>query len=147
MKPNLSQKNEVSMIKMKFLLALMALFLPAYALATKTCPPSPCFEDSRFSSKMCEAVSDWVAIGSIENIIHDPQGEPLLKDFASFTFKIKSWEKGADKDLDMIRFKVGWCSNRQELPEDTSGLFRLYGKRYVIDEQSTYEYLYIDRFK
>lgn len=116
--------------------SLRSYFLPGLALiliaangleATKPCPPSPCASSGQFDRVKCRQLADWVAAGVITDVIHHPEGHPLWKDFAEFTFHVQSWEKGSGKQGQEIRFRVGWCDNRQELPKDISGSFRFYG--------------------
>jgi hypothetical protein len=108
-------------------LALGVAVTPA-ALATKPCPPSPCENGmGQFDRTRCEASADWIAQGTITKVVHHREGPPLAKDFADFTFRIERWEKKADGVGPEIRFKVGWCENRQELPPRTDGLFRVFG--------------------
>ncbi len=115
---------------------LVFLLLPSLlcstAFATKMCPPEPpCFDpDHKFNSDKCTQTSDWVAVGKIEDVIDDKIGDPLNKNFAKFKFKVIRWEKAPSEDSEekIIEFKIGWCENWQELPSDTSGLFRFYGQ-------------------
>ena len=87
-------------------------------LATEPCLQSPC-EDSSGSlvrSKCVEAAT-WVAVGAVSNVVHHPEGPPLSKDFAEFTFTARRWEKGKGQAGQRYRFRVGWCDNQQELPK------------------------------
>jgi hypothetical protein len=96
--------------------------------ATEPCLRSPC-EDSSGSlvrSKCFEAAA-WVAVGTISKVVHHAEGPPLSKDFAEFTFTARRWEKGKGKAGQTYRFRVGWCENQQELPKDTTVLFRVFG--------------------
>ena len=96
--------------------------------ATKPCPPSPCVnENNQFNEAACREKSDWVAVGTISNVVHQREGQPTNKDFAKFTLQVKKWEMGGNNQSDILNFQVGWCENQQELPTDTSGLFRFYG--------------------
>jgi hypothetical protein len=88
--------------------------------ATKPCPPSPCRSPSgELVRPACEEAAIWVAVGVISRVVHHPQGPPLSKDFAEFTFTTERWEKGDGKAGQAFRFKVGWCDN-QEPPRGTS---------------------------
>ncbi len=58
--------------------------------ATKPCPQSPCFNQSRFDKAKCTSAADWIATGKIRKVIHNVMGEPLNTDFASFTFILKA---------------------------------------------------------
>ena len=95
--------------------------------ATEPCLRSPC-EDSSGSlvrSKCVEAAA-WVAVGTVSSVVHHPEGPPLSKDFAEFTFTARRWEKGKGKAGQKYRFHVGWCENPQELPKDTTVPFRVF---------------------
>lgn len=113
-----------------------------FANATKPCPPHPCKDSSGvFQEAKCRAAADWVAIGTITSVVHDRQGHPLNKDFASFIFKPTKWEKGEQVQTTEISYKVGWCSNRTELPADLQQKFRFYG---VSSDGSRGENLYLE---
>lgn len=117
-------------MKRLFLALLSAvLFLSVTSIkATKPCPPSPCFDSTgKVNIAKCFEAASWVAVGKIIEVQHHPEGYPLNKDFATFVFVIDRWEKGEQRNAQKISFKVGRCDNAQEIPEDTSGLFRLYG--------------------
>ena len=99
------------------------------ALATKPCMPGPCVgSGGGIDIRQCERIADWIAVGTISEVVHHEMGFPLLKDFAEFTFTAQSWEKGEGRVGQEIRFKVGWCENTRPLPKDTSGSFRFFGK-------------------
>jgi hypothetical protein len=68
-----------------------------------------------------------VAVGTVSNVVHHPEGPPLSKDFAEFTFTARRWEKGKGQANQRYRFKVGWCENQQVLPKDTTVPFRVFG--------------------
>jgi hypothetical protein len=98
------------------------------AYATKPCPQAPCHDAShRFNRSQCEQLADWVAEGRIAAVVHHPEGPPLSKDFAEFTFRITRFAKRAQGVGPEVRFRVGWCDNRQELPLNTTGVFRFFG--------------------
>lgn len=127
--------------------ALVGSFLgaaPAYA--TKPCPPSPCETSTgQLDRTKCEASADWIAQGTITNVVHHPAGPPLNKDFAEFTFRIEKWEKKMDSVGPEVQFKVGWCDNRQELPTRTKlGSFRVYGLRPDPASSSASRYIFIE---
>lgn len=110
-----------------FVLAGSLVWTPSI-LGTKPCPPSPCEKASgQFDRAACEAAAAWIAQGTITKVVHHREGPPLAKDFAEFTFRIERWEKKADGVDPRLRFKVGWCDNRQELPARTDGSFRVFG--------------------
>ena len=113
--------------------------------ATKPCLPSPCESRTGPDFAKCREVAAWVAVGSINDVVHHEQGSPLLKDFAEFTFVVDAWEKGAEPDLKSIRFQVGWCENSQPLPVATSGKFRFYGLPTPADPSVPRQYLYFER--
>jgi|SRR5664279_1352248 len=103
-----------------------ALLPPAFA--TKPCLPSPCeTRGGTIDVAKCQGLADWIATGTITNVVHHEQGDPLFKDFAEFTFTVQSLEKGTGLVGREIRFQVGWCENSQPLPKDTSGTFRIFG--------------------
>jgi len=113
-------------------------------LATKPCPPSPCDAPSgEFDRTTCEQLAAWVAVGTISRVAHHPEGPPTLKDFAEFTFRVERWEKGTGKMGHEFRFKVGWCDNQQQLPKDTSGLFRFFGT--TSSSENLPRYLFFER--
>jgi hypothetical protein len=88
--------------------------LPMTSLATKACPPPPCYTDatlSTFDKAKCSLHSDWIATGTVKVIAHHYKGMPLNKDFLSFVFNSQTWEKGVELATDTILFQVGWCKN------------------------------------
>lgn len=108
---------------MKYLyLAIIAIFIARPSWATKPCGPSICNNE-----KDCFKQAEWVAVGSIKNIQHDYVGPPLLKDFAQFDLFIERWEKGEDKTVKLVKFKVGWCENSQPLPISIKSKYRFFG--------------------
>jgi hypothetical protein len=110
--------------------------------ATKPCPPSPCLDSSgKLDRAKCEDSAAWVAVGTISNVVHHPAGPPLLKDFAELTFKVQRWEKGAGKVGQELRFKVGWCENREEPPADASALVRVFGALPAFGNEQRYIFL------
>ena len=110
------------------LAVVLLLIVTSPAAGTKPCPPSPCLlENGTLDRARCTDLAAWVAVGTIENVVHHEAGPPLLKDFAEFTFRARKWEKGSGHDGQRIRFRVGWCQNAQALPKDTSGAFRFFG--------------------
>jgi len=110
--------------------------------ATKPCPPSPCLDSSgKLDRAKCEDSATWVAVGTISNVVHRPAGSLLLKDFAEFTFKVRSWEKGAGKAGQELRFKVGWCENREEPPADPTALIRVFGAPPAFGNEQRYIFL------
>ncbi len=108
-------------MKIKFIIIIILLLAPTKVFATKPCPQSPCFTKSQFDKEKCIEVSDWMAIGKIENVIHNYKGHPLNKDFASFTFIVETWEKGEGQIQKKLYFSVGWCHNPADF--DTEGSF------------------------
>ena len=96
--------------------------------ATEPCLRSPC-EDSYGSlvRSRCVEAAAWVAVGAVSNVVHHPEGPPLSKDFAEFTFTVRRWEMGKGQANQRYRFKVGWCENQQVLPKDTTVPFRVFG--------------------
>ena len=119
-----------------------AVILPIKSYATKPCPNHPCRDSSgKLLEQECHAAADWVAVGTIGQVVHDLKGHPLNKDFAIFVFRPKYWEKGAQTKLSEIRYKVGWCHNRTEVPKDRAGTFRFYG---LSRTGSSSENLYLD---
>jgi hypothetical protein len=114
--------------------------------ATKPCPPSPCFDSTgKANQARCFEAASWVAVGRIIEVQHHPEGSPLNKDFATFVFLIDHWEKGEQRAVQRICFKVGWCDNAQEVPEDTSGFFRFYGTGTPGATADAPKYLYFER--
>jgi hypothetical protein len=115
------------------------------SLATKPCIPGPCEAPGGGTDlKRCQSVADWVAVGTITKVVRHEQGPPLNKDFAEFTFTVNTWEKGAGKPLQEIRFQVGWCENTRPLPRDTSGLFRFFGPALPADPSLPNHYLHFE---
>ena len=116
-------------MKLKLVSAALSaalIFICNSALATKPCF-APCITNNAFNRDECTKLASWIAIATISNVVHDPQGYPLNKDFASFTINIQTWEKGEVKTINGMNFKVGWCDNYQTPPADSSGKFRFYG--------------------
>jgi hypothetical protein len=145
--PNLAMRSLVARRATPWLL-LSAILLCAASppsRATKPCLPSPCESPTGPDFTKCREAAAWVALGSIDNIVHHEQGPPLLKDFAEFTFVIDAWEKGGEPDIRSIRFQVGWCENSQPLPATTSGKFRFYGLPAPSDPSVPRQYLYFER--
>ena len=120
--------------------AVTLLLAPAGDLAaTKPCESSPCQAPSgELDRPRCQQLAAWVAVGSISSVVHHREGPPTLKDFAEFTFRVQRWEKSTGQVGQKFRFKVGWCDNRQELPKDTSGLFRFFGTTSTPDGKPGY---------
>lgn len=103
-------------------------FYPTLSLATKACPLPDCRDAGlNFLDKKCFEKADWIAEGKIQKIKDDFKGYPLNKNFASFKFHPTKWIKKGAAPFKVITFKIGWCHNRNELPEDLSGSFRFYG--------------------
>ncbi len=127
----------------------MAILLLAASpvFATKPCPQLPCFSQSKFDKQKCVAAADWIATGQITKVIHNYKGEPLNKDFARFSFIVKTQEKGNAAIQKELRFTIGWCDNSKSLPEDTSGFFRFYGitHKSIDTKTDSYEYLYFEK--
>jgi hypothetical protein len=92
----------------------------------------------------CQRLADWIATGTITNVVHHEQGYPLLKDFAEFTLTVQTWEKGGGKVGRELRFQVGWCENSQPLPKDTSGSFRVFGLALPKDPSVPNQYLNLE---
>lgn len=87
------------------------------------CPPNPCYreEDDEFDPFLCEEKADWIALGTLEEVGRQ-------QDSDSFTFRIRKWETSQHEGVEELSFQTGACENSQRLPEDTSGVFRIYGK-------------------
>lgn len=129
-------------LALPLLLALLA--LPLHA--TKPCPAPPCFDQpsGEFNAKKCNAGSDWVASGHITNLVHHPQGYPLMKDFATFTFVVEHWLRGGDPTVKEIPFTVGWCRNSEEMRSDR-GTFMFWGKNKPKGENAEWEFVHFER--
>ena len=132
------------MRQLALLLLLVLLALPLNA--TKPCPSSPCFDQpsGQFNARKCDAASDWQAVGHIKNLVHHPQGQPLMKDFATFTFVVEQWVRGRDPKVKEIPFTVGWCKNAEKMKSD-HGSFMFWGKNKPKVENAEWEYLHFDR--
>ena len=116
--------------------------------ATKPCPPSPCVNEyNHFDEALCRAKSDWVAVGTISNVVHKREGQPTNRDFATFTLRVQKWEMGGKNQSDRLNFQVGWCENQQELPTDTSGLFRFCGTLQPAPVSGSKQYYYFEASK
>lgn len=118
------------MNKIKFIL-LIILFSFCYhykVFGTKPCSGSPCinYRTNEFDEEKCKKAADWIAMGKIENIVHDFKKHPLNKDFTKFSVRIKKWEKGGDNSIKILKLETEWCD--PNIPENISGLFRFYGK-------------------
>jgi hypothetical protein len=136
-------KIRISIIAM--VMVVLAFLAAVTVHATKPCPPLPFFDEKgNFDRDKCAERSNWIAVGTITNVVHHPEGMPLNKDFAEFTFVIAKWEKGEVKDPKKIQFRVGWCNNRQEVPADISGMFRFYGEA-LNEKAANAQYLYFER--
>jgi hypothetical protein len=119
------------------------IFSSATCFATKPCPTPKCYnENLNFNLEECRKIADWIAVGNITDVENSEQGYPLNKNFASFTLQVSRWEKGGGEKIAQIKFKVGWCDNWQELPTDTSGLFRFYGESISDDGQNDSNHYY-----
>jgi hypothetical protein len=123
------------------LLALLALPLGA----TPPCPSSPCYRAGKFDAARCEAASDWMALGTIKNLVHHKAGYPLMKDFATFTFVVDRWVRGRDRKMKEIPFTVGWCRNGEEMTGDY-GYFMFWGKNKPKTPNAEWEYLHFERW-
>jgi len=99
----------------------------ALIISTKPCPAPECKGES------CRAKADYVALGTITNVVHHPEPAPLLKDFAEFTLVVTKCEKGTCPKE--IKYRVGWCTNARTLPADTKGEFIFYGKKSSAEPQ------------
>ena len=122
------------------MLSLLLGTLPASA--TEPCPPNPCLNsDNSLNRVSCTASAEWIATGELTHIKNDPKGPPLNKNFATFTFVPSHFEKGTQLKYH-YKFTVGWCENPTELPNDTSGLFRVYGGYNKLNEMKPY-YLHL----
>lgn len=116
--------------------------------ATKPCSPSPCLNaNNEFDQAACWAKSDWVAVGHISKVVHRPEQEPTNKDFARFSFRVVRWEKGGKGRDRELNFEVGWCENQKELPANTSGKFRFYGKHQPAPVSGSDQYYYFEALK
>jgi hypothetical protein len=126
-------------------LALGFAALPPAAHATKPCLPPPCETGGgAIDVAKCREIAAWVATGTITGVVHHEQGSPLFKDFAEFTFTVRTQEKGAGLVGREIRFAVGWCENAQPLPKDTSGTFRMFGLALPADPSIPNQYLHFE---
>lgn len=115
------------------------------AQATKPCALSPCENSSgQFERARCEAQADWIAQGTIDDVLHHREGPPTGKDFAQFTFTPTRWEKKLESSRRIFHFTVGWCDNRQQLPRVTSGLFRVFGVASKTGASGSDHYLYLE---
>ena len=86
----------------------IALAASGYSNATKPCLPSPCEAAGvGFKAEKCNAAAAWIATGTISEVVRHPQGPPLSKDFAEFTFTISAWEKGQVPGVTSMRLQVG----------------------------------------
>jgi hypothetical protein len=123
----------------RFALIVVTIASVSLALfATKPCPPEPCRpKGGEIDEEQCTAAATWVASGAIEKVEHHRAGHPMNKDFAEFTFVPDSWHKG-EQPVKSIRFRVGWCDNRRELPSDTSSRFRFFGKEKLDEKNPQY---------
>ncbi|MDD5432448.1 MAG: hypothetical protein PHO70_05630 [Candidatus Omnitrophica bacterium] len=121
----------------KYLLVVLFL-LPVYAFATKDCEYKgvvceknlPIYGGNvsgKYSEEKCLQVSDWIAVGTIENIEHNFKTDPLNKDFATFTFVVREWIKGGNNQVKILKFTVGWCKNPTVPPENSQGLYEIFG--------------------
>lgn len=100
--------------------------VPSICWATKPCGGNKCRTPAgQFDAVRCRDAADWVAVGSIREVLRHPERFPLNKDLSEFVFVPEFWEKGTLRGR--LRFKVGWCENSTEVPEDHSGKFRFYG--------------------
>lgn len=117
------------LVRTAFMIFAVGMYSPQ-SDATKPC--DICLGDE------CSQQSAWIAVGRIREVEEDKQPYPLNKNFASFTFVPEKIEKGDLKPFKPLFFKVGWCENPKELPENTRGFFRFYGK-------SDTEYLGFDK--
>ena len=117
----------------------------APALATEPCLPSPCAAaDYSVDTAKCSRLAEWIATGTITSVVHHKQGDPVFKDFAEFTFTVKTSEKGAMAVGRQLRFQVGWCQNWKALPKDTSGIFRFFGLPLPADATLPNQYLFFE---
>ncbi len=123
---------------------IYVLSLAFEAQATKPCEPSPCENSAgQFDRAKCVIAADWIAQGTITDVRHHLEGNPTNKDFAEFTFNARAWEKR--KDLkNTFHFKVGWCNNRQVLPESTKEFFRVFGINSNGVTETGPQYLYLE---
>ena len=125
---------------LKCSIIIFVFFISYSTFATKACPLSPCLIEGKFEHERCKAIASWIATGNIQNVKRNVKGKPLNKDFSSFVFKIKKVEKGILKNIDFIKFKVGWCYNQKEVPSNYDGTFRFYGKSNPTSENGKYFY-------
>ena len=127
------------------LISLVFGALHAPVLATQPCLPSPCSTvGGTVDLAQCRKLAGWIATGTITRVVHHEEGYPVFKDFAEFTFTIKTWEKNAVKSRRELRFQVGWCNNTQPVPKDTSGTFRFFGLPLPKDPSLANQYLYFE---
>ena len=98
--------------------------------ATMPCP-SP-LSDQIYSDQSLRdyrrKISNWILVGTIEDVIHSKIEAPFFTDFATFSLRVIDWEKSSPKlkHRKKLKLQVGWCDN-PPLPDDTSGKFRFYG--------------------
>lgn len=137
---------------MKYWIILSLLLLSVDSFATKVCHTPPCYTDAtaqNFDIEKCTNAANWIATGKISIKSHDLIGMPLNKDFVSFDFLVKVWEKSDNlkmKEMKKIPFKVGWCINQIFPYESTTGLFRFYGTlTETKEDEKEYRYLYIEK--
>ncbi len=134
-------------VKIKLITIIISIFIATPTFATKPCPQLPCFLQSKLDKEKCVAAADWIATGTIALVAHNYIGEPLNKDFANFTFMVKTQQKGKSSIQKELLFTVGWCNNSKPLPKDTSGLFRFYGVTYksIDNKTNIHEYLHFEK--
>lgn len=129
----------------RLVLAFLLILTGASALATKPCPPPPCWTPkSDFDAAVCEAKADWIATGHITKLIHHPTDRPLSKDMTEFTFVVDHWIKGGDKLPRVIPFHTGWCTNSETMQTD-SGTFRFWGKNKPDVVNAEWEFLHFEK--
>ena len=129
----------------RLVLATLLAFLACSAFGTPPCPPPPCWTPkAQFDPAVCDAKADWIAIGHVTKLIHHPAGSPLNKDFTEFTVVIDRWIKGGDKLPREIDFNTGWCTNGEEMRDDT-GAFRFWGKNKPDVENAQWEFLHFEK--
>lgn len=122
---------------------LSGLTLVPSAHATKPCPPSPCESaNGQLDRAACTRAATWVAQGKVSKVVHQREGAPTSRDFATFSFTPVAWEKPAAGAGEAQRYTVGWCNNRQPLPVRGSDWVRIFATS--PDASNAPQYLYLE---
>ena len=80
-------------------------------------------------------------------LTHHPAGDPLHKDFAEFTFVIDRWVKTGSQQPGQIPFRLGWCTNSEEMRGDGSGTFQFWGRNKPDAKDAEWEFLHFERLE